>query len=229
MVGKADRIGEEEPQRDQGDDRERGPQQRAAGRERDRFRALAHQEEAVPGKGGEGRVFRRRAEEHGRDEVEDRVAPGGREEETGQQEAHRLRLGREVRDQGRNEARPCGLRCQDEGRHIVGVKSGRQSRQRARQETEDRQDEETRHETHRSHGRKPARIRVNVSGARRLHSTESALGRSPSSASGCLDHEQVAASQFECDLGGQPATPSVPHEEVLPETAVFSAFETFRR
>src|SRR2546425_998633 len=49
------------------------------------------------------------------------------------------------------------------------------------------------------------------------------------SGSGGLDHEQVAASQFERDLGGQPATPSVPHEEVLPRTAVVSAFKTFRR
>src|SRR3989475_9484314 len=43
----------------------------------------------------------------------DRVAPRGREEETGQQKAHRLRLGRDVRDEGRNEARPRGL-CRSE-------------------------------------------------------------------------------------------------------------------
>src|SRR2546427_5830847 len=101
----------------------------------------------------------------------DRVAPRGREEETGQQKAHRLRLGRDVRDEGRNEARPRGLCCQDEGRHVVDVKSGRQSRQRTRQEAEDCQDEKARDETERGHDGKSARIQVYVSGARRLHST----------------------------------------------------------
>jgi len=59
-VREVNRICQEEPQWDQGDDRERGSQQCAAGGERDRFRALADQEETVPGKGGESRIFRRR-------------------------------------------------------------------------------------------------------------------------------------------------------------------------
>src|SRR5437879_7762105 len=222
------RICQEEPQWDQGDDRERGSQQCAAGGERDRFRTLTDQEETVPGKGGESRIFRRRPEEHGRDEVEDRVAPRGREEETGQQKAHRLRLGRDVRDEGRNEARPRGLCGKEGARPVVDVKSGRQSRQRTRQEAEDRQDEKARDETERGHDGKSALIQVYVSGARRLHSTTSALGRSPSSASGGLDHEQVATPKFERHLRGQAVTPAPPHEQVLPGAAIISAFETFR-
>ncbi len=77
---------------------------------------------------GERGVFRWRAQEDRRNEVEDRVAPGRCEQKTGEQDAHRLRLGGNVRDQDHKEAREDGLRRKDQGRHVVHVKSGRQAR-----------------------------------------------------------------------------------------------------
>src|SRR2546426_1079764 len=77
---------------------------------------------------GERGVFRRSAQEDRGNEVEHRVAPGRCEEETGEQEAHRLRLRGNVGDQDRKEAREGGLRRKDQGRHVVHVKPGRETR-----------------------------------------------------------------------------------------------------
>jgi len=54
---------------------------------------------------GECGVLGRSAQEDRGDEVEHRMAPCGCEEKTGEQEAHRLRLDGDVRDQDREEAR----------------------------------------------------------------------------------------------------------------------------
>ena len=101
----------------------------------------------MAGERGEGGVFRRSAQEDRGDEIEHRVAPGCGEEETGEQEAHRLRLRGNVRDQDRKEAREGGLRRKDQGRHVVHVKPGRQTRYRSGKETEHRDDQKARDQT----------------------------------------------------------------------------------
>ena len=81
----------------------------------------------MTGEGGECGVLRRSAQEDRGNEVEHRVTPRRCEEKTGEQEAHRLRLGGDVRDQDRKEARKGGLRGEDQSRHVVHVKPGRQT------------------------------------------------------------------------------------------------------
>ena len=75
-IRQIDGIGEEKPQRQQGDHREPCPEECAAGREGDGFRALPDEQQAMARQRGEGGVLGRRAQEDGRDEIEDRMAPG---------------------------------------------------------------------------------------------------------------------------------------------------------
>src|SRR2546430_3909736 len=66
-IRQVDRIREKKPQWHQGDDRERRPEEGAAGREGDSFRALADEQQTMARQRGEGGVLGRRTQEDGRD------------------------------------------------------------------------------------------------------------------------------------------------------------------
>jgi len=90
----------------------------------------------------EGRLLRGRAEENGRHEVEDGMARARGDDEHGQQEGDRVRVGRH--GEGREDEGPGGLGRDDEGRDVVHVEPGGQARHEPCGEAEEdhREDED---------------------------------------------------------------------------------------
>src|SRR5437879_5055970 len=123
-IRQVDRIREEKPQRDQGNDGERRPEEGAAGCEGDSFRALADEQETMARQRGESGVLGRGTQEDGRDEVEDGMAPRCGEEEARQEQARIRRVDGRLRHEGHEERGPCRPRGEHECGQVVHMKPG---------------------------------------------------------------------------------------------------------
>src|SRR5256886_15442287 len=164
---------------------------------------------------GECGVLGRSAKEDRGKEVEHRMAPWGCEEKTGEQEALRLRLGGDLRDQDRQEAREGGLRGEDQGRHVVHVKPGRQTREHTRKQSEHRHGEKARDQTEGRQRRESCPRAGKVSGARRPHSPATSDPWTPPPAARALGHAVVIATKCQAPITRKPAPTPIPAEALL--------------
>src|SRR5436853_610486 len=178
-LGQLERIAQEEPERDDHEDRERRPEHGAPGRQRDRLRPVPRQEQAMSRERGEGRILRRRAEEHAGDEVEHRVAGRGRDEEAGEQRPGQEGIGRRPGYQDREESDPGASSRQEQGGHVVDVESRRKSRDAADGDAEEDQDEESEDEDRDIHDGARQASGLNLVDARSLQVSAAASRRDP--------------------------------------------------